>query len=79
MAKQASNVAARKFKTKRAKPSAEELELLRREKQQQKMKSYFEDHKKVFKPVAFEAAKKVLLKEINTSKQQHKLQQKVTP
>ena len=36
VAKQASNVAARKFKTKKAKPSAEEHELLRREKQQQK-------------------------------------------
>ena len=75
-AKQASNVAARKFKIKTAKPSAEELELLRREKQQQKIKSYFENHKKVFKPGAFEAAKRVLLKEINALKQQHKLQQK---
>ena len=76
VAEQASNIAAKKFRTKKAKPSAEEIEILRLEKQRQKLKPYFEDHRKVFKPVAFEAAKKVLLKELNISKQQHQLEQK---
>ena len=72
IAKQASNIAAKKFRIKKAKPSADEVEILRLEKQQKKIKPYLEDHKKIFKQIAFEAAKKVLLNEINISNNQQK-------
>ena len=48
VAKQAPNIAARKSRIKKAMPSAEENELLRLEKQQQKFKPYIEDHNTFF-------------------------------
>jgi hypothetical protein len=58
IAKQAANVATKKFKVKNAKPSDENIELLRIEKQRKKYQPYIEDTKRIFKQVSLEAAKK---------------------
>lgn len=65
IAKQASNVAAKKLRVKRVKPSDEEIALLR----EGKLKPYLEDHKKVFKQVALDTAKKALTKKTKVSTQ----------
>jgi len=62
VAKQASNVAARKFKVRNAKPSDENNVSLRIEKERKKYIPYFEDHKRAFKNIAVDAAKKALAK-----------------
>jgi len=62
VAQQASNVAARKFKVRNAKPSDENIKLLRIEKERKKYIPYFEDHKKVFQNIAVDAARKALVK-----------------
>ena len=67
VAKQASNVAAKKFKVKNVKPSDEDIELLRIEKE--KKKYGFEDHKRVFKSIALDTAKKALTKKTRDSSQ----------
>jgi len=62
VAKHVSNVAARKFKVKNAKPSDENIELWRSAKERKKYIPYFENHKKVFQNIAVDAARKALVK-----------------
>jgi len=62
VAKHSSNVAARKLKVRNAKPSDENIKLLRTEKERKKYIPYFKDHKKVFKNIAVDAARKALVK-----------------
>ena len=59
VARHAANVAVRKLKPVRAKPSNEDIELLRVEKQRIKYIPYIEDHKRTFKSIALEASKKL--------------------
>jgi len=64
VAKQASNVAARKFEVRNDKPSDENIKLLRIEKERKKYIPYFDDHKKVFQDIAVDAARKALVKKL---------------
>jgi len=69
VAKQAANVALKKFKVKNVKPSDEDIDLLRSENYQSKIKPYLEDSKRVFEEVAIGAARKALTKKAKDSAQ----------
>ena len=69
IAKQAANVAEKKFKIKKVKPSDDEIERLRSEKYRRNIKPYLDDSRRVFREVALEAAKSALTKKTKDSTQ----------